>query len=139
MGARWLALASCVAAMALPAGTGTPIELKIEDLRGPSVRPLAATRDRLHERFKRAFIWLYKAQIADGTAVVGRWAADRGPLRLTMILLHGYSSDWSLSALRFRMVEKGAAGGKDVEFAKDADWLVGNLIDPQWVVSIRIE
>jgi hypothetical protein len=188
MGARWLALASC------------------EDLRGPSVRPLAATRDRLHERFKRAFIWLYKAPIADGTAVVGRWAADRGPLRLTMyeitknndtprwlrvigtrvyrqgetaefrsdlkkfaehvylvtaeavtahdrlnahlrfmttqgdaILLQGYSSDWSLSALRFRMVEKGAAGGKDVEFAKDADWLVGNLIDPQWVVSIRIE
>jgi len=37
------------------------------------------------------------------------------------------------------MVEKGAAGGKDVEFAKDAVWLVGNLIDPQWVVSIRIE
>jgi len=55
------------------------------------------------------------------------------------ILLQGYSSDWSLSALRFRMVEKGAAGGKDVEFAKEADWLVGNLIDPQWVVSIRIE
>lgn len=219
MGARWMALVSCVVAMALPAGTaagppdlriatqeGTPIALETEDLRGPTVRPLVATRDRLHEQFKRAFIWLYRARIADGTAVVGRWSTDRGPLRLTMyeitknhdtprwlrvigtrvyrqgetaefrsnlrkfaehvylvtaeavtahdqlnahlrfmttqgdaILLQGYSTDWSLSALRLRMVQKGAAGGKDVEFAKDADWLVGNLIDPQWVVSIRLE
>jgi len=219
MGARWLALASCVVAMALPAGTaagppdlriatreGTPIALEAEDLRGLSARPLAATRDRLHERLRKEFIWFYTAKIADGTAVVGRWVADRGPLRLTMyeitknhdtprwlrvigtrvyrqgetaefrsdlkkftehvylvtaeavtaqdqlnphlrfmttqgdaILLQGYSTDWRLSALRLRLVEKGAAGGKDVEFAKDADWLVGNLIDPQWVVSIRIE
>lgn len=117
-----------------------------------------------------------------GERDVGRWAADRGPLRLTMyeitknhdtprwlrvigtrvyrkgetaefrsdlrkftehvylvtaeavtahdqlnahlrfmstqgdaILLQGYSSDWSLSALRLRMVEKGAVGAKDGE------------------------
>jgi hypothetical protein len=117
-----------------------------------------------------------------GERDVGRWAADRGPLRLTMyeitknhdtprwlrvigtrvdrkgetaefrsdlrkftehvylvtaeavtahdqlnahlrfmstqgdaIFLQGYSSDWSLSALRLRMVEKGAVGAKDGE------------------------
>ena len=219
MAARWLAPAVWVVAMALPAPTaagppdlrivtreGAPISLETEDLRGPSARPLVATRDRLHERFRKAFIWFYKAQIADGTAVVERWAAARGPLRLTIyeitknhdtprwlrvigtqvyrqgetaefrsdlkkfaehvylvtaeavtahdqlnahlrfmttqgdaILLQGYSTDWRLSTLRLRMVEKGTAGEKDVEFAKDADWLVGNLIDPHWVVSIRIE
>ena len=55
------------------------------------------------------------------------------------ILLQGYSTNWNMSTLRLRMVEKGAGGGKDVEFAKDADWLVSHLIDPQWVVSIRLE
>ena len=49
------------------------------------------------------------------------------------------STNWNLSALKFRMLEKDAAGAKDVEFAKDADWLVSNLLDPQWVVSIRIQ
>ena len=53
-------------------------------LRGPSALPLLATRDRLHEQFRKVFIWFYKARIADGTAVVGRWVVDRGPLRLTM-------------------------------------------------------
>lgn len=219
MAARWLALAVWVGALAVPAGTlagppdlrivspdGVRIALEAEDLRGLSARPLVATRDRLHERFRKEFIWFYRARIADGTPVVGRWTADRGPLRLTMyeitknddtprwlrvvgtrvyrtgetaefrtdlrkfkehvylvtaeavaaddqlnahlrymssqgdaILVQGFSTNWNLSALRFRMVESRAAGAKDGEFARDADWLVSNLIDPQWVVSIRIE
>ena len=214
-----LALVVWVYAMALPAGSaagppdlrvatrdGAPIKLETEELRGPSALPLLATRDRLHEQFRKAFIWFYKARIADGTAVVGRWVVDRGPLRLTMyeitknattprwlrvigtrvyregetaefrsdlrkfaehvylvtaeavttpdqlnahlrfmstqgdaILLQGYSTNWNMSTLRLRMVEKGAGGDKDAEFAKDADWLVSHLIDPQWVVSIRLE
>ncbi len=216
---RWLGLAVWVVAIALPVATlaqppdlrittrdGGLIALEPEDLRGPSARPLVATRDRLHERFRREFIWFFRARIPDGAPVVGRWTPDRGPLRLTMyeitknddtprwlrvigtrvyrqgesvefrtdlrkfkehvylvtaeavtaddqlnahlrymgtqgdtILVPGFSTNWNLSALRFRMLEKDAAGARDVEFAKDADWLVSNLLNPQWVVSIRIE
>ncbi len=219
MTARWLRLAAWVVAIALPAAAlagppdlrittqdGTPIGLQIEDLQGPSARPLVATRDRLHERFRREFIWFFRTRIPDGTPVVGRWTLDRGPLRLTMyeitknddtprwlrvtgtrvyrqgetaefrtdlrkfkehvylvtaeavtaddhlnphlrymsaqgdaILVPGISTNWNLSTLRFRMLEKDAGGARDVEFAKDADWLVGNLLNPQWVISIRIE
>ena len=49
------------------------------------------------------------------------------------------STNWNLSALRFRMLEKGPTGERDVEFAKDTDWLVSHPLDPQWIVSIRIE
>jgi hypothetical protein len=55
------------------------------------------------------------------------------------ILLQGFSTNWNLSTLTFQMQEQDAAPGRGVEFAKDADWLVGKLLDPQWVVSIRIE
>ena len=217
--AKWLALMMSVGGMLLPTASlagppdlrittrdGTRIALEAEDLRGPSARPLAATRDRLHERFKKEFIWFFKSRIPDGTPVVGRWTADRGPLRVTMyeitknegaprwlrvvgtqvyrksevaefrsdfkkshehvylvtaeavasdrdlnphlrymnaqgdsILLQGYGTNWNLSVLKFRILEKGATGTGDVEFAKDADWLVSNLLDPQWIVSIRIE
>lgn len=98
-----LALAVWVYEAALPAGSaagppdlrvatrdGAPIKLETEELRGPSALPLLAPRDRLHEQFRKAFIWFYKARIADGTAVVGRWVVDRrGPLRR----LAGESSD----------------------------------------------
>ncbi len=35
--------------------------------------------------------------------------------------------------------EKPEGKAKDVEFAKDADWLVDNLIRPRWVTAIRLE
>jgi len=54
------------------------------------------------------------------------------------ILLKGYSTNWNLSALKFKL-----AGGKECaqnsEFVKDADWLVRQLLKPQWVSSIRFE
>lgn len=55
------------------------------------------------------------------------------------ILLKGFSTDWSFRTLKFRLAEKGSAEEQEVEFTKDADWLVNNLINPQWVVSIRLE
>lgn len=55
------------------------------------------------------------------------------------ILLKGYSTNFSLSSLRFKLAEKPKRGGGETEFAKDADWLVDNLIRPRWVVSIRVE
>jgi len=208
-----------VGALVLPAGThagppdlrivtraGARIALEPEELQGPSARPLLATRDRLNERFKREFLWFFKVRIPDGTAVVGRWTADGGPLRVTMyeitknegaprwlrvvgtrvyqkgeiaefqtvlkkssehvyivtaeavtaadqlnrhlrymntqgdaILVNGYSTNWNLTALKIWMLEQNAAGVRDVEFAKDADWLVSNLLDPQWIVSVRVE
>ena len=107
--ARSLALVVSVYGWTLPAGTaagppdlrvatrdGVPIVLETEELRGPSALPLLATRDRLHEQFRKVFIWFYKARIADGTAVVGRWVVDRGPLRLTMyeITKHASTPRW---------------------------------------------
>ncbi len=53
------------------------------------------------------------------------------------LLVKGFGTNWNLSQLKFKLSEK-KADGKDVDFAKDADWLASNLIDPQWVVSIRI-
>jgi hypothetical protein len=55
------------------------------------------------------------------------------------ILLKGYSTNFSLSLLRFKLAERPKGTGGETEFAKDADWLVDNLIRPQWVVSIRSE
>jgi len=55
------------------------------------------------------------------------------------ILVNGYGTNWNLTALKIWMLEQNAAGVRDVEFAKDADWLVSNLLDPQWIVSVRVE
>jgi hypothetical protein len=185
---------------------GAQLALEPEELQGPSMRPLRATRDRLHQQFRKEFVWFYRARIADGTAVVGRWTVDHGPLRVTMyeitkneaaprwlrvvgtrvyragqlaefqtvfkkslehvylvtaervsaadelnphlrymntqgdqILVQGFSTNWNLSALKFRLLERNEANAREGEFARDADWLVSNLLDPQWIVSIRIE
>lgn len=55
------------------------------------------------------------------------------------ILLKGFSTNWSFSTLKLRLAEKGSAQQQEVEFTKDADWLVNNLINPQWLISIRLE
>lgn len=54
------------------------------------------------------------------------------------VTLKGYSTNWKLTALKLQMA------GKDVEqkddiFTKEADWLVNQLINPLWVVSVRVE
>ena len=54
-------------------------------------------------------------------------------------LVNGYNTNWNLTALKIWMLEQNAAGVRDVECAKDADWLVSNLLDPQWIVSVRVE
>lgn len=56
------------------------------------------------------------------------------------IILKGFSTNWSFSSLRFHLSEKkDEAEKEEVEFTKDADWLVHNLINPQWIVSIRLQ
>jgi hypothetical protein len=187
-------------------GTGAQLTLEPEELQGPAMRPLRSTRDRLHQQFRKEFLWFFKARIVDGTTVVGRLTVDRGPLRVTMyeitknegaprwlrvvgtrvyragqlaefqtiltkslehvylitaeavsavdqlnphlrymntqgdqILVQGYSTNWNLSVLKFRLLEKSEGGAREGEFARDADWLVSNLLDPYWIVSIRIE
>jgi hypothetical protein len=52
------------------------------------------------------------------------------------LVVKGFGTSWDLSQLKFKM--SGKAAGKSDDFAKDADWLVGNLVDPQWVMSIRV-
>lgn len=50
------------------------------------------------------------------------------------LLVKGFGTNWDLSKLEFKLAEKKSDG----TFSKDADWLVGNLDDPQWVASIRV-
>jgi len=52
------------------------------------------------------------------------------------LLVRGFGASLDLSELRFK--PSGSADGKSDDFTKDADRLVDNLIDPQWVVPIRI-
>ena len=52
------------------------------------------------------------------------------------ILISGLSTNWNLSELKLKMAKKEAA--KNSTFVKDADWLIGQLIDPQWIVWIRV-
>jgi hypothetical protein len=55
------------------------------------------------------------------------------------IILKGFSTDWNFSSLRFHLSGKDETEKKEAEFTKDADLLVNHLINPQWVVSIRLE
>ena len=55
------------------------------------------------------------------------------------LLVKGFGTNWNLSQLKFKLSEKKkGAAPKDGDFAKDADWMVANLIDPLWVISIRV-
>lgn len=55
------------------------------------------------------------------------------------ITLAGFSTNWNLSTLRLHLLGKEEAEKNEVEFTKDADLLVSHLINPQWIVSIRVE
>jgi hypothetical protein len=52
--------------------------------------------------------------------------------------VQAYRTSWSL-IVKSRLLEKGERGAREGEFARDADWLVSNRLDPHWIVSIRIE
>lgn len=52
--------------------------------------------------------------------------------------LEGYGTNWNLSKLKLKLVGKGEEL-KDDSFVKDADWLIGQLINPQWIISISVE
>ena len=53
------------------------------------------------------------------------------------LTVKGFGTNWDLSKLEFKMAEK-KSDKSDGTFSHDADWLVGNLDDPQWVTSIRV-
>lgn len=56
------------------------------------------------------------------------------------ILLKGYSTNWNLTALKVKMAGKNKGDEKgEVEFEKDGYWLVEQLINPLWLMSVRIE
>lgn len=185
---------------------GTRIPLVPEHTSGIAALPLVKTRERLNDKFKKEFLFLYKIKIADGASIIGRYKVENRSLRLTIyeitkkqnasrrlrvittrfrqrgeiaefktvvkkfdehiylvtaeavksetqlnphlhymnsqnneIILKGFSSNWNFSSLRFHLSGKDETEKKEVEFTKDADWLVSNLINPQWVVSIRLE
>jgi hypothetical protein len=55
------------------------------------------------------------------------------------VLLRGYSPNWTLTALKFKMSGKeGLKQGAD-DFEKDADWLIEALVKPEWILAIRVE
>lgn len=54
------------------------------------------------------------------------------------ITLNGYSSNWSLSKLRLKLSGTTESINNET-FVKDADWLVSQLINPQWVIFIRAD
>lgn len=54
------------------------------------------------------------------------------------IALSGYGTNWSLSKLKLTLTGDIEQTGGD-SFVKDADWLVGQLINPHWVVFIRAD
>jgi len=47
------------------------------------------------------------------------------------ILLKGFSTNWNMSVLRFHLAEKAPGPGGEVEFAKDADWLIATASRPK--------
>lgn len=56
------------------------------------------------------------------------------------ILIKGYSSNWNLSGLKLEMAGRNAKQKEREDiFEKDALWLVDQLKNPLWLVSIRIE
>jgi hypothetical protein len=77
-----------------------------------------------------------------------------------MILLKGYSTNWGMTKLKFELsgraaskdkneaevTDKGKDKGKDKArdkkedtFVRDADWLIERLLNPQWVMLVRVD
>ncbi len=54
------------------------------------------------------------------------------------IILRGYSSNLSLSKLKFKLSGKDEMK-REVEFTKNFDWLVSQLKNPVRIISIRVE
>lgn len=56
------------------------------------------------------------------------------------ILLKGYGTNFDLSMLKLKMAGKNTGNDHGaIEFEKDAHWLVAQLINPLWLMSVRIE
>jgi hypothetical protein len=54
------------------------------------------------------------------------------------LILKGYSTNFTLSELKFKLCGKDSASKED-NFKKDAEWLIDKLIKPVFLVAIRIE
>ena len=55
------------------------------------------------------------------------------------IILHGVSTNWNFSKIKFKLAGHDASTDKHTKFTRDGDWLVERLINPKWVSSIRLE
>ena len=82
------------------------------------------------------FVTAEKVASADDLNAHLRYMQEQG----NAILLKGFSSNWNLSALKLQMAGKDAKQKeKEDVFERDALWLVDQLKNPLWLVSMRIE
>lgn len=64
--------------------TGKVIPLDVEDLTCLKDHPLAKTKMRLDNKYRKDFFLLYKSKIAAGTQVIGQYKLTKDPLRITV-------------------------------------------------------
>ncbi|TAL09811.1 MAG: hypothetical protein EPO02_09230 [Nitrospirae bacterium] len=82
------------------------------------------------------FVTAEKIASADDLNSHLRYMQEQG----NAIVLKGYGTNWNLSALKLEMAGKDAKQKeKDDVFEKDALWLVDQLKNPLWLMSIRLE
>lgn len=53
------------------------------------------------------------------------------------LLVKGFGTNWKLTELKFKLSGK-TPDRKEDDFSHDADWMAGRLIDPAWIVSLRV-
>lgn len=54
------------------------------------------------------------------------------------IELNGYGTNWSMSELKLKMTGKNEDQSND-KFVKDSEWLVEQLIAPEWIIAIMVK
>ena len=53
------------------------------------------------------------------------------------LAVKGFGTNWNLSELKFKLSGK-SADKKDEDFSHDADWMADHLLDPAWIISLRV-
>lgn len=114
---------------------GEPRFLRVLSSRFHEARNVAEVVTRVEELEENAFfITAEKVESASQLNPHLQYMAFRN----NEVEVRSFATNWNLSELKFKMMGE-LQPARDVGFVKDADWLIGQLIDPQWIVVIRVE
>lgn len=105
---------------------------------GYHVKPEKAVFRQRVEKLEENVFFITAEKVAAATELNShlRYMESQG----NAILLKGYGTNFDLSMLKLKMAGKNTGNDHGaIEFEKDAHWLVAQLINPLWLMSVRIE